>query len=378
MTTPRPAIAPSLILGLIVATPWGASGQVASPTGPRPPATVAAAPRSARPTPTEIAIEGPAKAAIRVEGAASPGLRIKLDGSASSGGKVWYRWLQTDGSRVVLEGRNGSVAQFTVPMDGTRLGFVLVVGDATGVDVKSVQLDVEDPSRTSDEQNLKGDAGDDQAAKVGRRVALNGTRSEPKGRLGFRWIQTAGPKVPLRGGDGVAASFVPLVPGTYQFALIVASQSGTIAEPDPVTVQVSGSARASADPGDASGQAIDELARNLLVGIDGGTRYSEDLAKVFDGVADRIASYSSYSDAIGEMTRRLEPIIPRDKERRASWVEHLFSPLMARLAAGMRPEGLDLALPAEQIREMSKPERSKLAEQLRYTAAGFRATRAMR
>ena len=252
---------------------------------------------------------------------------------------------------------------------------MLVVGDATGVDVKSVLIDVDDPDRDSIEAGLKADAGDDQSARVGRRVVLNGTRSEPKGRLKFRWLQTGGPRVVLKASDGVTSSFTPLAPGNYQFALMVASPAGTLAEPDIVSVQVTGTARASADPADTSSLAMDELTRSLLTKIDGGSRSANDLARVFDGVADKIATYPSYSDTVSEMTRRLEPVVPRDKERRAAWVEHLLSPIMSRLSAAMRAEGLDLTDPTSQTREMSKAERAKLAEQLRYAAAGFRASR---
>ena len=377
MPTLRSAIAPSLFLGLgwLVASPAEVAAQAPAA---RPAAEIASTARGGRSAPSLIAPPAAVRASIRVEGIPSPGLRCKLDGTGSSGGKLWYRWLQTEGPKVALEGPNAPEVQFTVPMDARKLGFVLVVGDATGIDARSIQVEVEDPERDSDEATLKADAGDDQSSKVGRRVVLNGLRSEPRGKIKYRWIQTGGPKVTLKASDAVTCSFTPLAPGTYQFALVVGSNAGMIAEADQVAITVTGSARTSAEPADVSGMAIDELARTSLAAIDGGPRLSDDLARAFDGVADRINAFKSYQDAIGEMTRRLDAVVPRDKDRRAVWVDRLFAPIMEKLVAGMRLEGLDITKPEGQTKELSKPERSRLAEQLRFAAAGFRASKAVR
>ncbi len=384
MPTTRASLAPSLMLGLglLVAAPALAPGQASSRTAtvpaPRPAAEVASTSRGGRPSPGGILPPASLRASVRVEGIPSPGLRVKLDGSGSSGSSLWYRWLQTEGPKVALEGPNGPEAEFTVPMEADKLAFVLVVGDATGVDVRSVTVDIDDPERESNSLALKADAGDDQAAKVGRRVVLNGVRSEPNGRIKFRWIQTAGPKVALKASDAVTCSFTPLVPGPYQFALVVASTGGMLSEADQVTINVTGSARSAGEPIDTTGMAIDELAKVSLATIDGGPRYSDELARAFDGVADRIGAYKSYSDAIAEMTRRLDAVVPRDKERRAVWVERLFTPIMAKIVVGMRLEGLDITQPEGQTKELSRSERAKLAEQFRYTAAGFRSSRVVR
>jgi hypothetical protein len=314
----------------------------------------------------------------RTEGTPSPGLRVTLDGSGSSGGRLWYRWLQTQGPRVAIDEPTKAEAHFLVPPEASLLGFVLVVGDASGIDASALTIEVEDPERDADNRALRADAGDEQSSKVGRKVVLNGVRSEPRGKIRFRWVQAGGPKASLRANDGPTCSFVPAVPGTYQFALVVASSAGLMSEPSMVTVKVSGSPRATVGSADAPPMAIDELARASISSIEGGIRFADDLSKVFDTVADRIDSFKSYNEATAEMTRRLDAIVPRDKDRRAVWVEQLFTPLMTQVVAGMKGEGLDLTQPEAPAKPMTRPQRARLAEQLRYAAAGLRAARTLR
>ena len=78
------------------------------------------------------------------------------------------------------------------------------------------------------------------------------------------------------------------------------------------------------------------------------------------------------------MTRRLDAIVPRDKERRAVWVDQLFNPLMTQVIAGLKGEGLDLTQPEAPAKPMTRTQKARLAEQLRYTAAGLRASRTLR
>jgi hypothetical protein len=318
---------------------------------------------------------GVVRAVAKFEGTASLGLRVTLDGSGSSGGRMWYRWLQTQGPKVTIEDSTSPEARFTVPADASMLGFVLVVGNASGVDAKAVTIEVEDPERDGVDQSLKADAGDDQSARVGRKVVLNGIRSEPRGKIRYRWVQAGGPKVALKTADGPTASFVPATTGTYQFALVVATNDGVMSEAATVSVTVGGTARASDD---APSMAIDELARVSLSSIEGGPRYADDLSKAFDTVADGINTFRSFSEAITETTRRLDAVVPRDKERRAVWIEHLFSPLMARFVAGMKADGLDLAQPGAQTKVLTRDQKARLAEQFRYAAAGLRASKTMR
>jgi hypothetical protein len=318
---------------------------------------------------------GVVKAAAKLDGTPSPGLRVTLDGSASSGGRMWFRWLQTQGPKVAIEGATSPEARFTVPAEASMLGFVLVVGNASGVDAKALTVEVEDPERDAVDQSLKSDAGDDQSAKVGRKVVLNGIRSEPRGKIHYRWVQAGGPKVALKSVDGPTASFVPASAGTYQFALVVATNGGLMSEASTITVTVGGTARASADE---PSMAMDELARISLSSIEGGPRLADDLSKAFDTVADGINSFRSFAEAIAETTRRLDAVVPRDKERRAVWVERLFSPLMSRIVAGMKADGLDLAQPGAQAKPMTRDQKARLAEQFRFAAAGLRASRTIR
>ncbi|WP_435016166.1 PKD domain-containing protein [Tundrisphaera sp. TA3] len=329
--------------------------------------------------PVPIPESGPLRSAPRVDGTVSPGLRVNLDGTASSGGKLWYKWLQTQGPKVTLINPGNAVARFTVPADAARLGFVLVVGNDSGVDARPVTVEVENPGHVEEDLTLRADAGDDQAGKVGRRVTLNGVRSEPRGKLRYRWIQTGGPKVTLPATDGPTCSFVPPAAGQYRFSLVVATPSGHLSEPSTVSVAVGGTARVSAtDPDGGPPMAIDELARVALSSIDGGTMYADDLSKIFDAVADRMETYRSYTDAANEMTRRLDVVVPRDKDRRAVWVENLFAPVMARVVAGMKDEGIDLTRPEAQTKPLNSDQRARLAEQFRFTAAGLRSTQALR
>ncbi len=315
------------------------------------------------------------RASVRLEGTPSPGLRVTLDGSGSSGGRMWYRWLQTQGPKVVIDDPTNPEGHFTVPADASMLSFVLVVGNASGVDARALTIEVEDPERDSTELALKADAGDNQSAKVGRKVVLNGVRSEPRGKIRYRWIQAGGPKVALKSGDGPTASFVPVSAGTYQFALVVASTGGVMSEPSTVAVTVSGTIRASLD---GPSMAIDELARVSLSSIEGGSRYADDLSKAFDTVADGIGSIRNFAEAMAETTRRLDVVVPREKERRAVWIERLFAPLMTKLVAGLKDDGLDLAQPGAQLKALTSGQKARLAEQFRYAAAGLRASKTMR
>ena len=314
-------------------------------------------------------------ASIKVDGVVSPGLRVTLDASGSSGGRVWYRWLQTQGTTVEIENNSKAQASFVVPPESSPLGFVLVVGNATGVDAQTVTLPVEDAESLGHAKTLRADAGDEQVTRVGKKVVLNGIRSEPRGKIHFRWIQTSGPKVQLKGAETSSPQFVPGVAGIYQFVLVVSGADGELAEPSPVTVNVNTASGASVE---TPGIATDELARVSIASIEGGSKYAEDISKAFDSIADRIDSFKTFSDAISEMTKRLDAIVPRDKERRATWIDRFFSPIMAQLLAGLKTEGLDLNKADSRTQPMSRNQKAKLAEELRYTAAGLRASSVLR
>ena len=314
------------------------------------------------------------KAIAKVDGIASPGLKLTLDASKSSGGRVWYRWIQTQGPRVVIQGADRAEASLIVPDEATTLGFVLVVGNSGGVDARSLVVEVENPDNDGAEQPLKADAGADRAASVGRRVVLDGLRSEPKGRVRYRWVQTAGPKATIASTAGSTCSFVAEAEGTYQFALLVIGSSNIVSEPSVVAVQVSATTSGPEQiTPDRPPIALDELARSSLAAIPGGSRYVGELSRAFDAVADRIDSFKTYFDAASDLTGRLDAVVPRNPDFRGEWIDQFFKPWTAKVAERMRPEGVDLTQPNGQLKPLSKSQRTRLADQFRLTAAGLRA-----
>ncbi len=150
---------------------------------------------------------------------------MTLDGSASSGGKVWYRWLQTQGPKVAHPlGADQAVAQFAVPEGATMLGFVLVVGNTAGVDARSVRRALKTPSATPTPRSRPTPALD-QIVTVGRRVdARRRPRASRKGGSASAGSRRAGPRIKdAPRPRGPTCSFVSRGRrGSYQFALLVA------------------------------------------------------------------------------------------------------------------------------------------------------------
>jgi len=321
----------------------------------------------------------PPKAVARVEGVASPGLQVRLNGGDSRGDGLRFRWVQTRGAAVQMDDPAGAAVRFTVPAGTEPLGFLLVVSSPNGSDTAELTVPIEGHPRAPDNPALRADAGDDQFGLVGRQVTLNGVRSEPRGRAGFRWVQTGGPKVRFKIEDGYVYSFVPTVPGVYRFALVVASGS-EISQPDEVSVTVGAGTRGAGPggpPAPAGPQADDpvptqEVARAGLAGLRGGAEAAEPLARVFEDAADRMDLFHTYADAFSEISRRLEEILPGEPSKRNPWVDQLFNPLTARTLEVMRVEGLDLRTPEGQNATLSTPQKAALAEQFRLMAEGFR------
>ena len=208
------------------------------------------------------------------------------------------------------------------------------------------------------------DAGDDQLAVVGRQVTVYGGRSEPQGRLGYRWVQVAGPKIRLKLENGPFFSFVPTAPGIYRLALLVAAGS-QVSEPDEVTLTVG--AVASAVPGagvqetspGVPGQedTLDQVARRALSLVQPRQEVVDDLANSFEDIATRMDLYESYTSMFQELSQRLEAIIPAQSARRKLWLERVFSPLTQGLIPLMQAEGLDLSRPEGQTVPLTSPQR---------------------
>ena len=236
---------------------------------------------------------------------------------------------------------------------------------------------------------MKADAGDDQIGLVGRQITLNGIRSEPRGKIGYRWLQIAGPPVAIKIVDANTYTFVPQVQGMYRFALVVAAGS-EISEADTVDVMVGSTATVVNGPPPAAAPTgpapvapavaepslpkVKDVARALLETMDQGPAKGAELARNFEGVADRMDLYASFADAFSEMAKRLETVIPVASPARPAWDRDLFTPLTNRLVLGLRPEGLDLARPESHAAPMTAAQKKRLASLLREMAAGFRAS----
>ncbi len=228
------------------------------------------------------------------------------------------RWHQIRGAAVRLDHPTEVNASFTVPETDDPLGFLLVVANDRGIDSAEISVPCSRADGPAAPGGSRADAGDDRLGLVGREITLNGMRSEPRGHLAYRWVQTGGPIVRLKIEEGYVYSFVPTVPGSYRFALVVAA-SGEISEPDEVSVTVGTGARGGAVRGDAAAAdplPTQELARAGLKGLKLGADVAEPLARVFEDTADRMDLYENYADAFAEMSRRLEPILPEDPSQR--------------------------------------------------------------
>ena len=148
-------------------------------------------------------------AKARFEGTAAPGQVVTLQGDDSTGEALQYRWSQTSGPPAILETPLGRSTRLTVPDGADALGFLLVVTNREGTDTARLTVPIERRVAPKRVPTAVADAGDDQIALVNRQVTLNGTLSEPKGRVAFRWVQVGGPPVRLKLEDGPFFSFVP-------------------------------------------------------------------------------------------------------------------------------------------------------------------------
>lgn len=319
------------------------------------------------------------KAVVKVSGTAAPGLRLTLDGAASVGEDLRFRWIQTQGKAVPIDDPDRSIAHFVVPANSGPLAFLLVVSGSHGSDTAQVMVPAQPSAAISQTTLPVADAGDDQIALIGRQVTLNGSRSEPRGQIGYRWVQTGGAAVRFKIEDGYVYSFVPTLPGVFRFALVVAAGS-QISAADEVVVTVGAAARriGSGDAGTSAGTPAEtmvptqEVARSSLASVQGGSEAAESLAKIFEDVAGRMDLYWTYADAFSEMSRRMESVLPETPAQRQNWMERLFHPLTGRLIEIMRGEGLDLRGPDGQNSPLTAAQKATLAEHFRLIAEGFR------
>jgi hypothetical protein len=345
----------------------------------------------AMPRPAEIAGPSPIAgsspiAAARYEGIAAPGVQITLKGDGSTGAGLRYRWVQTQGPPASLSDPSQAMTRVTVPEASGALGFLLVVSNEAGMDSVTLKIPVEGRPKAMADGQLRADAGDDQIAVVGRQITLNGSRSEPRGKIGYRWIQTGGPQVRLKIEEGHIFSFVPAEPGTYRFALVVAD-GGVISQPDEVEVTTAAPSASTAPaaptsrasslplpvPAARDPELLGAFVRSSLARLDGGPALAEAMAETFDNIAGRIGLYRSYEEAFSEMSRRLDAIVPQEPARRAIWIERLFVPVTSRLVEEMRKEGLDLSSATGRAAPMTETQRSRMADVFRAIGEGAKA-----
>jgi hypothetical protein len=323
--------------------------------------------------------ESQPRAVATFEGIPARGLAITLDASGSTGRGLSYRWVQIGGKPVEIADANRAQARVMMPDDATATAFLLIVANPSGLDCATVSVPRPQDSSSPSDPTLKADAGDDQIGLVGRQITLNAMRSEPRGKIGYRWLQVAGPAVAIKIVDRHTYTFVPQEPGIYRFALVVASGS-EISEPDAVEVAVGpGAAVVGREQAPvAAPPSVRDLATSLLLAVNGGPAKAADLAGSFDGIAERMDLYESFAEAFSEMAKRLETVLPAGSPARPLWDAHLFTPLTSRLALELRPEGLDLARPDSMAAAMTATQKQKLAGLLREMAAGFRRTQTVK
>ena len=311
-------------------------------------------------------------AAVRYEGRPAAGLQVTLRVTPRTREPLALRWVQTGGPPIALDDPTSPEARFIVPADSGLIELVLVVGDGRRVSTRRLTIPVE----AGPVPGLKADAGDDQLGRVGHRVTLNGLRSEPHGRIGFRWVQVGGPEAALPVAEGAVFSFVPTAPGTYRFALVVAT-GGSISLPDVVEVAVVAAEDPSPPPTAPAAAAqsvptLSQAAASALAALPGGREVGPELAEAFEATAERIDLYATYEELYAELSRRLEPLLPAEPAARQAWERGLFAPLSAPLVELARPYGVDLRTPEGFRSPLGDGLKRRIAGHFREIAAGFR------
>ncbi len=316
------------------------------------------------------------KAIPRLEGKVLPGASVLLKGRESTGGALTYRWRQLAGPDILPPAAGQSDISVVLPGGGQPLEFELMVANQRGID--AARLAVAAAPEAANPRPLApiADAGDDQVAVVGRQVTLNGMRSHPKGQVGYRWVQVGGPKTRFQLEEGPYFSFVPVAPGVYRFALIVATGSQT-SEPDEVSITVGalaamGGTLAATDAGAVEPDSLDQVARRALNLVHAKPETIDQLVIIFEEIAHRMDLYEDYASMFRELSQRLEMIITGSPSRRSLWMERVFNPLAMGLIRVMQEEGLDLSRPEGQNAPLNHVQRARLAEQFRLMAEGFR------
>ena len=320
---------------------------------------------------------------VHQQGTAVPGSRVTIgpDGPIPAG--TTFHWTQVEGTPVELDDPAASKIQFTVPGGSRKLVFAMSVKDARGERTTRVTVPIATPpdivERTlpaTSAADLVADAGDDQMGLVGRRMTLNGMRSRPAGRIGFCWLQLAGPPAAEVEAEGGYYVFVPTAPGVYRFALLVALDS-QISKPDILTVEVGlpqaeAAKRATPTPPSQAPDAT-PLARAIaatIVSLPRGAETASQIADVLESVSDRAPLYTSYGELHSELTRRLDVIVPADRALRGIWTNQVFLPLSQLTTAELAAAGID---PRDEGRPLDRVQKERLQTIYQSLAGAFRA-----
>jgi hypothetical protein len=217
--------------------------------------------------------------------------------------------------------------------------------------------------------SLHANAGEDQVAKVGDRVTLDGGGSLPGTGVSYRWITAGGPPIRLKIDDQRIYTWIPETSGVYRFALVVAVD-GRISEADYVDVTVSDVPVAA-----STNAAAASATREGLNALGVSEALSTELAEIYARIAGRMDLYESYNELLHELSRALEPLIPADPATRSAWNERLFVPLSGRLVDRLRAESLDLTRSDALAAPFNAAQRGALARFFAEVAEGCRTFR---
>ena len=338
-------------------------------------------------------------AKVEVKGAATPGSRVRLQVEDPGRPGRHYLWFQTEGPPVDLNGRSEPELKVTIPPGAEELGFLLVVGDEHGLREASVTIPVLTPSGSAAEALARGDAGpgepranagDDQIGLVGRRITLNASGSTPTQGLDYRWIQVGGPEVESVVEAAKFLSFIPKVGGRYRFGLVVAHEN-RISAPDYATVDVglmvgTGPSPGSATPAVASpllplatgGGELDAIVGSALASLDDAPSLVGQLAEAFEATALRLDLYKTSAELFGELTRRMDTIVPKDPTRRARWNTAFFEPLTRLLIAQLLPLGLDLRTTPGYVAPLTDLQKQEVRGQFQHLVKKLSSARSVR
>jgi sugar lactone lactonase YvrE len=140
---------------------------------------------------------------------------LTLDGTASTGSGLTYRWRQVAGPAAGISGAD-SASPSVVPFATGAYGFELTVADASGaVSAPAVvRFDAVAPGKVLPVASATAPAD----AQIGQLVLLDGRAST--GGTRYRWEQVGGPWVALDGASAVAVFRAPAA-GSYRFELVV-------------------------------------------------------------------------------------------------------------------------------------------------------------